>query len=116
MPHRARQVRKWFTRRVLRFPGGVRYDDLPRRLRETWYTYHKASLARAAAIGVGIFFYFFVRHKASLRAPRAAHGVDLGVGVVNVFFVFFWTVVCFKDCGRHGMCVCVCVCFCCRLR
>ncbi|CAN0042863.1 unnamed protein product [Scytosiphon promiscuus] len=38
---RAYQLRKWFTRRVLRLPGGVGYHELPSRLRTTWYTYHK---------------------------------------------------------------------------
>ncbi|CAM9702894.1 unnamed protein product, partial [Ectocarpus sp. 8 AP-2014] len=38
---RAHQVHKWFTRRILRLPGGVGYCDLPSRLRVTWYTYHK---------------------------------------------------------------------------
>ena len=57
----AHRVRKWFTRRVLRLSGGARYDELPRRLRQTWYSYHKnyhfshpaagtaASLAMSAA-------------------------------------------------------------------
>eukprot|EP00903_Cladosiphon_okamuranus_P022319 g20525.t1 len=38
---RAYQLNKWFTRKVLRTPGGIGYDVLPSRLRATWYTYHK---------------------------------------------------------------------------
>lgn len=43
MFNRSRQIRKWFTRRVLRLPGGINYHHLPFRLRQTWYTYHKVT-------------------------------------------------------------------------
>ena len=65
LPCRARQVKKWFTRRVLRLPGGVRYDELPSRLRVTWYTYHKVGafclfLSWACGVWVCLFAGLFV--------------------------------------------------------
>lgn len=55
MTSRAYQFRKWFTRKVLRYPGGVGYHELPSRLRTTWYTYHKARCGRDAT---NIWHYF----------------------------------------------------------
>lgn len=65
---RGRQVRKWFTRRVLRLPGGSNYGRLPYRLRQTWYMYHKVRTACA---------HLLLAHRTAYRLTRCSQGTPL---------------------------------------